>query len=93
MKKKDKKTVKNKKINNSDLLKKNKELISELDRFKDENLRLMADFENLKKRKNDQISKLIRYSGEDLIVSLIPIFNDLDRILLESKNIKQKKDF
>ena len=51
----------------------------------------MADFENLKKRKNDQISELIKYSGQELIVSLIPIFNDLDRILLESKNIKQNK--
>tara|TARA_B100001142_G_scaffold173018_1_gene172557 strand:- start:2399 stop:2905 length:507 start_codon:yes stop_codon:yes gene_type:complete len=91
MKKKDKKVVKSKKINNSDLLKKNQELLVELDKYKDEKLRLMADFENLKKRKNDQISELIKYSGQELIISLIPIFNDLDRILLESKNIKQNK--
>ena len=91
MKKKDKKIVKGKKINNSDLSKKNQELLVELDKYKDEKLRLMADFENLKKRKNDQISELIKYSGQELIVSLIPIFNDLDRILLESKNIKQNK--
>ena len=91
MKKKDKKVVKSKKINNADLLKKNQELLVELDKYKDEKLRLMADFENLKKRKNDQISELIKYSGQELIISLIPIFNDLDRILLESKNIKQNK--
>ena len=91
MKKKDKKVVKSKKINNSDLLKKNQELLVELDKYKDEKLRLMADFENLKKRKNDQISELIKYSGQELIISLIPIFKDLDRILLESKNIKQNK--
>ena len=91
MKKKGKKVVKSKKINNADLLKKNQELLVELDKYKDEKLRLMADFENLKKRKNDQISELIKYSGQELIISLIPIFNDLDRILLESKNIKQNK--
>ena len=91
MKKKDKKVVKSKKINNSDLLKKNQELLIELDKHKDEKLRLRADFENLKKRKNDQISKLIKYSGQELVISLIPIFNDLDRILLESKNAKQNK--
>ena len=91
MKKKDKKVVKSKKINNADLLKKNQELLVELDKYKDEKLRLMADFENLKKRKNDQISELIKYSGQELVISLIPIFNDLDRILLESKNIKQNK--
>tara|TARA_B100000519_G_C14144336_1_gene391401 strand:+ start:54 stop:560 length:507 start_codon:yes stop_codon:yes gene_type:complete len=91
MKKKDKKMVKNKKTNKSDLSNKNKELLGELEKYKEEKLRLMADFENLKKRKNDQISRLIKYSGEDLVISLIPIFNDLDRILLESKNIKENK--
>ncbi len=90
MEKKNKK-VKKKKISNSALIKENQRLIDELNKYKDENLRLMADFENLKKRKNGQISDLIKYSGEELIVSLIPVFNDLDRILLESNNIEENK--
>ena len=90
MEKKDKK-IKKKSV--SVLAKENQLLTADLNKYKDENLRLMADFENLKKRKNDQISALIKYSGEDLIVSLIPIFNDLDRILDESESIKANKTF
>jgi len=93
MKKKEKKTVK-KKVANSELDKLKKsvtDLEAALQKGEDEKLRLMADFENLKKRKNDEISNLIKYSGESLIIALIPIFNDLDRILKESKNVKKSK--
>ena len=89
MKKKEKKAVK--KSTNSELIKENKRLLDELNKNKDEKLRLMADFENLKKRKNDEISNLIKYSGESLIISLTPIFNDLDRILKESENVKKDR--
>ena len=89
MEKKDKKIKK--KATNSVLVKENKELKTELNKYKDEKLRLMADFENLKKRKNDEISNLIKYSGESLIISLIPIFNDLDRILKELDSVKKDK--
>ena len=66
----------------------NQELTNELEKRDDEKLRAIADFENLKKRKNNEISNLLRYSGEELIKSLIPIFDDLDRILIESSKIK-----
>ncbi len=71
-----------------DLLKKNQDLSEQLDKKNDELLRSIADFENLKKRKNNEITNLLRYSGEELIKNLIPVFNDLDRILIESKKIK-----
>jgi len=93
MKKKEKKTVRKKPVN-SELDKLKKSIIDlevALQKGEDEKLRLMADFENLKKRKNDEISNLIKYSGESLIIALIPIFNDLDRILKESKNVKKGK--
>ena len=89
MEKKDKKIKK--KATNSVLVKENKELKTELNKYKDEKLRLMADFENLKKRKNGEISNLIKYSGESLIISLIPIFNDLDRILKELDSVKKDR--
>ena len=89
MEKKDKKIKK--KATNSVLVKENKDLKTELNKYKDEKLRLMADFENLKKRKKDEISNLIKYSGESLIISLIPIFNDLDRILKELDSVKKDK--
>ena len=71
-----------------DLTKKNQDLSNQVDKKNDELLRSIADFENLKKRKNNEISNLLRYSGEELIKNLIPVFNDLDRILIESKKIK-----
>ena len=74
------------------LIKENKELLNSLDEIKDENLRLRADFENFKKRKNDEIINMLKYSGEKIIKDLISIFDDLDRILIESKNIKSKDD-
>tara|TARA_B100000131_G_C17911813_1_gene530658 strand:- start:212 stop:709 length:498 start_codon:yes stop_codon:yes gene_type:complete len=78
----DKKTKKTKKTDsNSKVLLESKEAINKLENDK---LRLMADFENLKKRKNDEISKLLKYSGKDLVIDLIPVFDDFDRILRES---------
>ena len=71
-----------------DLTSKNQDLAKQIDKKDDELLRSKADFENLKKRKNNEISNLLRYSGEELIKNLIPIFDDLDRILIESKKIK-----
>ena len=71
-----------------DLIEKNQELSDELDKKNDEKLRAVADFENLKKRKNNEISNLLKYSGEELIKALIPIFDDLDRILIESNKAK-----
>ena len=63
------------------------------DRLKDleqKNLRLLADYENLKKRKNEEILGLLKYSGENLIKQLIPIFDDLDRIISESDKENKK---
>ena len=76
---------------NQSLAQQNKELADELGKLKDEKLRLIADFENFKKRKINEISNLLKYSGEEIIKSLIPVFDDLDRILEESDNIKDEK--
>ena len=73
------------------LIETNQELSNELDKKNDEKLRAIADFENLKKRKNNEISNLLKYSGQELVKNLIPVFDDLDRILEESSKIKDVK--
>ena len=90
-KKKSSKQNVSKKISSKDhvLIQKNKELIDEVNELKDKNLRLSADFENFKKRKINEISNLLKYSGEEVIISLIPVFDDLDRIL-DGEKIKEK---
>ncbi len=60
--------------------KKNQELNDQIVDLENKNLRLLADFENLKKRKNEEVSNLLKYSGEHLIRDLLPIFDDLDRL-------------
>ena len=92
MKKKESKktTLKKKKsVSTATKLKeKNKLLNDEIKTYKEEKLRLIADFENLKKRKNAQISDIYKYSGENLIKKIIPVLDDLGRITKDSsKNI------
>ena len=90
--KKVKSKIKKKSKSNKLLIKENKVLLNDLDELKNGNLRLRADFENFKKRKNDEIINMLKYSGEKIIKDLISVFDDLDRILIESKNIKSKSD-
>jgi len=53
----------------------------ELDSLKEKNLRILADFENFKKRTNQNLSDSYNRHLEKLIVSFLPIMDDLDRIL------------
>ena len=47
----------------------------------------MADFDNLKKRKNQEVQNLLKFSGERIIKDLLPIFDDLDRLSSQSNKI------
>ena len=86
------KTIKDQKKVKSDTFKKEIEkLKDEIKSLKNKNLRSLADFENLKKRKNEEISTLLKFSGERIIKDLIPFFDDLDRILVESDKLKNKE--
>ena len=87
------KKVKNKKESSKiqELIEKNQKLSDDLDKKNDEKLRVIADFENFKKRKNNEISNLLKYSGQELVKNLIPVFDDLDRILVESNKSKDVK--
>ncbi|MAV64435.1 MAG: nucleotide exchange factor GrpE [Candidatus Marinimicrobia bacterium] len=81
----------NKKISRKSTRKKDdKKIKARLTDLEQKNLRLLADYENLKKRKNEEIVGLLKYSGENLIKQLIPIFDDLDRIISESDKENKK---
>ena len=58
-----------------DLLKK------ELEELKEKNLRILAEFENFKKRTNQNVSDSYNRNLEKIIVSFLPVMDDLDRIL------------
>lgn len=61
-------------------------------RLKDTLLRKAAEFENYKKRTDQEISNYIKYASENLIKELLPVYDDLGRSI-ESINKGETKDF
>ncbi|TKJ41109.1 nucleotide exchange factor GrpE [candidate division LCP-89 bacterium B3_LCP] len=53
----------------------------ELDEYKNLYLRKAAEFENFKKRKQQEFQSLIRSAGEALINDILPVLDDFDRLL------------
>jgi molecular chaperone GrpE len=49
--------------------------------YKDQLVRLMAEFENYKKRTQKEFSQLIRQANEKLIVEFLPVLDDMERTL------------
>ena len=60
----------------------------ELDLLIDKHVRLKAEFENFRKRKNKEISALLQYDGESVIKEILPIFDDLNR-MVESAEVSE----
>ena len=53
----------------------------EFDILTDKHIRLKAEFENFRKRKNKEISSLLQYDGESVLKEVLPIFDDLNRMV------------
>lgn len=56
--------------------------------YKDQLLRKAAEFENYKKRIENESANLVRYANEDLIEKLLPVIDDFDRLYNAMKNLK-----
>ena len=63
-------------------------LEKQIEEYKDKLLRKAAEFENYKRRsENDQLN-MINYSGENLIIKLLPVIDDFERSLQHMENAK-----
>ena len=62
------------------------ELTKQLTNVEDKELRLKAEFENFRKRKEKEIIDLIRYEGKDVIKAMISVVDDLERLYAAVKN-------
>lgn len=62
----------------------------EIAELKDRNLRLMAEFENYKKRTLREKTELILNGGEKVITALLPILDDLERAEV---NMNKSQDY
>ena len=72
-KKTTKKVSKSKKIS--------KDVDLELKALQDKHLRLKAEFDNFRRRKSEEISRLLQYDGENVIKGFLPILDDLNRMI------------
>lgn len=61
-----------------DALSAEEQLQSELDKLKDTHLRLVAEYDNYRKRTLKEKSELIRSGGEKVLTELLPVVDDLD---------------
>ena len=75
-------------------VKKNKhveELELKLKTFEEETLRAKADLINYRKRKDEEVSNLLKYSNADILLSLLPIIDNFERVIdkpVESEELK-----
>ncbi len=68
-------------------------LQEELQKEKDRNLRLFAEFENFKKRTGRERIELFKTASEDVMISLLPVLDDFDRALNEIKKAEDDELF
>tara|TARA_B100000886_G_scaffold190472_1_gene131057 strand:+ start:1631 stop:2164 length:534 start_codon:yes stop_codon:yes gene_type:complete len=88
-----KQTVKKKPVQKSKKAKTdNSNQKKELDVLIDKHVRLKAEFENFRKRKNKEISALLQYDGENVIKEILPIFDDLNRLVESAEVIEDKNE-
>ena len=66
------------------------ELKSSIDESNDKHIRLKAEFDNYRKRKDKEIISLIKYEGEAVIKQFLNVLDDLER--LNEASEKNDKD-
>jgi len=64
-------------------------LSEELAQLKDSHLRLMAEYDNYRKRTIKEKADLIKNGGEKILIGLLPVLDDFERAL---ENIDKAKD-
>ncbi len=67
-----------------------KELKSSIDESNDKHIRLKAEFDNYRKRKDKEIISLMKYEGEAVIKQFLNVLDDLERLNQASE--KNDKD-
>lgn len=71
--------------------KKIQELNIKVSELEDKRLRLKAEFENFRKRRDKDMLRMLEYEGEEILKNLLPIIDDLERVV-GAINSETKKD-
>ena len=84
---KEKKTSGAKKTLKSGELKKQLEILNnEFEKLKEKNIRLLAEFDNYRRRSVNERQNLSKYSAESFVKDLLPILDDFERTLHNVKD-------
>ena len=65
------------------------ELQKQVDQYKDMLLRKAAEFDNFKRRIENETANIVRFATESLIDDLLPVVDDFERSLKHSKESKE----
>lgn len=68
-------------------------LVKENEELQDKYVRLLADFDNFKKRSSKEKSEIIRFGNEDLLKDILPIVDNIERLLTYSYQESSWKSF
>jgi molecular chaperone GrpE len=68
------------------------ELTNQVVELKDKRLRLKAEFENFRKRRDKEMLRMFEYEGEGILKDLLPIVDDLERVVGAIKSETKKDD-
>ncbi len=68
------------------------EVTSERDSKMEKNIRLLAEFDNYKRRTVEEKSRLVKYASEDFAKSLLPVIDDLQRTVDSIANDNEAMD-
>ncbi len=74
----------------SKLKKMNETLTEENANLKDQYLRLLAEFDNFRKRKLSENASIIENTKKDIILELLPVLDDVDRFYAHSQGNSEK---
>jgi molecular chaperone GrpE len=61
-------------------------LKKEILELEDKHVRLKAEFENFRRRKSEEFTKLLQYDGEEVIKGFLPIIDDLKRMIASNED-------
>ncbi len=78
-----KKEKKNKKDKNKQKI---EELEQQLKELEDKNLRDKAELINYRKRKDEEMSRILKYSNEDIVKQLLPVVDNFERAIKMDDN-------
>ncbi len=72
--------------------KKIQDLMKQVSELDERRLRLKAEFENFRKRRDKDMLRMLEYEGEEIFKNLLPIVDDLERVVGAIKSENKKDD-